>query len=127
MLYQGFYHHQFSVAGVAEVVAHAAGNVDPSAKLQGHPLLVNEEVALPLDAHEPVAPGMGVDAALGSRLQGEQTHDIVVPKTPVGSEYDLLGGVFNKMAAGDHRQVPDIAGILAHAQLPFPIEMMVPV
>ena len=67
---------------------------------------------------------MGVNAALGPWLQVEQAHDIIVPKTPVRSEYDFLGGIFNEMAAGDHRQVPDITGILAHTQLPFPFGIL---
>ena len=35
--------HQLPLAGIAEVVAHAAGHMDPGAELQGHPFLVDEE------------------------------------------------------------------------------------
>ena len=109
--------HQLAISGVAEVVAHPGGDVDPSAELQRHPLLVNEEVALALDAHEPVGPGVGVDAALRTGLQGEQPHHIVVPEAAFRAENDFFRGIFNKMTAGHHRQVPDVAGIFAHGKL----------
>ena len=91
--------------------------MDPGAELQGHPFLVDEEIALPLDAEEPVWPGVGVDTALGLRLQSEEAHHIVVPEPAVRPEDDLLGGIFNEVSAGHHRQIPDVAGILAHRQI----------
>ena len=48
--------HQLALAGVAEVVAHAAGHMDPGAELQGHPFLVDQKVALPLDKDCPSMP-----------------------------------------------------------------------
>ena len=43
--------------------------------------------------------------------------ELVVPEPAVRPEDDLLGGIFNEVSAGHHRQIPDVAGILAHRQI----------
>ena len=81
-------------------MAHPGRDVDPGGEFQRITLLVDEEIAIALDAQGSIG---GVNAALCIGFWSEQSHHIIIPETTVRAENDHFGGLPDEMVAGHHR------------------------